>query len=299
MASAKTWMIAMRLPSTLLALASTIMGTALASWEGKWNLWVSLLAALTATMLQIIANLANDYGDYLRGANVGAYINPHRAEQAGFVSLKQLKSAIVCLVLLTLVVGLVLLRVAGLSGSSWVLLASLGLIAITAALTYTLGHRPYGYAGWGDVSVLFFFGLVGVLGTTYLHTQQWQWAHTLPALSCGCLAVAILNLNNIRDIERDAQVGKKTLVVRMGRQAAHYYQWALLLVSIMMAAVFTSRHYYSPWQWLFVGAVPSLIQNGMMTMRLAPAQLSIALQQLVLTQLFFVLLFSVGLGLST
>ena len=299
MASIRTWIIATRLPSVLLALASIVMGTSLAIWEGKWNVWVSLLAALTATMLQIIANLANDYGDFLRGANVGEYINPHEVEQPGLVSLKQLKRAIVWVVLLTLGAGLALLQAAGLSGPSFVLLVLLGVIAIIAAITYTIGHKPYGYAGWGDVAVLLFFGLVGVLGTVYLHTQRWRWAHTLPALSCGCLAVAVLNVNNIRDIKLAAQVGKKTLVVRMGRRAALYYQWALLAVGIIMAAAFTIRHYNSPGQWLFAGAIPSLIQSGVMTMQLTTTQLDVLLQRLVLAQLFFVLLFSTGLVLST
>lgn len=288
----------MRLPSVLLALASIVMGTSLAIWEGVWNIWISLLAALTATMLQIIANLANDYGDFLRGANVEEYVHPNEAGKAGFVSPRQLRIAIVWLVLFTLGTGLALLQVAGLSGLPFILLALLGVIAIIAAITYTIGRSPYGYAGWGDVSVLFFFGLLGVLGTVYLHTQQWRWTYILPALSCGCWAVAVLNVNNIRDMKLDAQVGKKTLVVRMGKRAALYYQWVLLVTGVVMAVVFTTRHYHSPWQWLFVGAVPSLIQNGVMTVRLAPTQLGTELQRLVLVQLLFVLLFSIGLVLS-
>ncbi|MEM7055675.1 MAG: 1,4-dihydroxy-2-naphthoate octaprenyltransferase [Bacteroidota bacterium] len=299
MASIRTWLIAMRLPSVLLTLSSSLMGTSLAIWEGKWNAWVSILAAFTAIMLQIIANLANDYGDFLRGANVEEYIHPNGIEQPGFVSLRQLRTAIVWLVLFTVGTGLALLQVAGLSGPSFILLALLGVIAIIAAITYTIGRKPYGYAGWGDVSVLFFFGLLGVLGTVYLHTQQWRWAHVLPALSYGCLAVAVLNLNNIRDIKLDAQVGKKTLVVRMGRRAALYYHWALLTLGIIMAAIFTMIHYNSPWQWLFVAAIPSLVRNGIMTMRLAPTQLGAELQRLVLMQLLFVLFFSIGLVLSS
>lgn len=299
MASIRTWIIAMRLPSVLLALASIVMGTSLAIWEGAWNIWISLLAALTATMLQIIANLANDYGDFLRGANVEEYVHPNGVEQSGFVSLRQLRITIVWLVLFTLGTGLALLQIAGLSGASFFLLALLGVIAIIAAITYTIGRNPYGYAGWGDLSVLFFFGLLGVLGTVYLHTQQWRWTYILPALSCGCWTVAVLNVNNIRDMKLDAQVGKKTLVVRMGRKAALYYHWALLAIGIVVAATFTMSHYSSPWQWLFVGAIPSIVQNGVLTMRLPPTQLSTELQRLVLVQLLFVLLFSIGLVLSS
>lgn len=288
----------MRLPSILLAFNSIMLGTALAICEQKWHVGITLLALLTAAMLQITANLANDYGDFVRGANVAPYVNPTQADQVGFVSLKQLNKAIVWLVLLTLGAGLLLLRVAALSVSLFVLFALLGLLAIIGAITYTRGPRPYGYAGWGDVSVLFFFGIVGVLGTAYLHTHQWRWMYTLPALSCGCLAVAVLNVNNIRDIQQDAQVGKNTLAVRMGRRGACYYQWGLLLISMMVATAFTILHYHNPWQWLFIGVIPGLASNAMRTLQQPTASLDGVLQQLILIQFFFVVLFSIGLVLS-
>ncbi len=296
MPSIKTWLVVVRLPSVILALTSVMLGTMLAIWEGKWNVWVALLAALTGSLLQILANLGNDYGDWLHGANVGGRVGD--PNQHGLVNLKQLKQAILFTCLITLVGGLWLLKLANLDVRTFIGFVLIGVMAIIAAISYTMGTRPYGYRGWGDLSVLIFFGFVGVLGTAYLHTKTWHWAYTLPAFSCGCFAVAVLNVNNIRDIQLDAAVGKKTWVVRIGRKAACYYQWALLSLGSLLLIIFTLSHYQRPWQWLFLVLMPRILQNGFMTMRLAPNQLDRVLQRLVMAQFFLLLLFGLGLAMS-
>jgi 1,4-dihydroxy-2-naphthoate octaprenyltransferase len=268
----------------------------LAIWEGQWNPWIALWALLTGALLQIIANLANDYGDFLHGAGVGNRVGV--STQNKLVSLNQLKQAILVVCLVTSVCGLLLLKSAHIPGSIFILFVIIGCMAIIAAITYTMGPKPYAYLGLGDLAVMSFFGFVGVLGTAYLHTKAWHTAYMLPALSAGSLAVAVLNLNNIRDQKLDAAVGKKTLVVRMGREAALYYQWVLLGLAIILLVIFTWRYYQRPWQWLFLVIVPRLIQNGWMTKRLAPAQLDLVLQRLVVSQLLFLWLFGVGLVLS-
>jgi 1,4-dihydroxy-2-naphthoate octaprenyltransferase len=268
----------------------------LAIWEGQWNAWIALLAVLTGSLLQVIANLANDYGDFLHGAGVGDRVG--KTTENKLVSLKQLKQAILVVCLVTLVCGLLLLQLAHIPGSIFILFIIIGGMAIIAAITYTMGPKPYAYLGLGDLAVLLFFGFVGVLGTAYLHTKIWHAAYMLPALSAGSLAVAVLNLNNIRDQKLDAAVGKKTLVVRMGRGAAIYYQWMLLGLAIILLLIFTWRYYQRPWQWLFLVIVPRLIQNGWMTKRLAPAQLDLVLQRLVVSQMLLLWLFGVGLVLS-
>jgi 1,4-dihydroxy-2-naphthoate octaprenyltransferase len=290
--SFKTWLIALRLPSILLATSSSMMGSVLAVWEGPWKLWVSLLAWVTAALLQLIANLANDYGDFVRGAGVEG-----RVSQAGGqgLSLQQIRRALVCLVLLAVVAGLTLLKVAHLTTYAWVGFVVLGGICIIAAISYTMGSKPYAYLGLGDLAVFLFFGVVGVAGTAYIHTQTWHTSYLLPMLTCGCLSVAVLNLNNIRDMHEDRQVSKNTLVVRMGRKFAIIYQWVLLLAGISSLCVFTWLHYQSHWQWLFLMITPRLIQSGIMTMRLPTNQLSGVLQQLVLACFYLVVLFSVGI----
>jgi 1,4-dihydroxy-2-naphthoate octaprenyltransferase len=282
----------------MLALSSIVMGTALGIASKHWNIWISVLAAVIAAVLQIIANLANDYGDFLRGAGVGSRINNTSLSAEGSISLQQIKRALFLLVGFAVVCGLALLYVSHLSQHQFIQFTVLGIIAIIAAITYTMGPRPYAYTGLGDIFVFIFFGLVGVLGTAYLHTKAWNFAYIWPAISCGCFSVAVLNINNIRDLDEDAQIGKKTLVVRMGRKAALYYQWILLSIGILGACIFTLQHYHRPIQWIFLAVLPQLAQNGMLTMRLPANQLDGLLQRLVIAQLSFVLLFSIGVVLS-
>lgn len=295
MVNIKIWLVAMRLPTILLAICSVIMGSVLAFWEGKCNAWVVVWSIITASLLQIIANLANDYGDFVRGAGVGGRVV---AKGEDGLTLAQLRVGLTWLVILTVGSGLTLLNVSGLIGGSFLKFALLGAISILAAITYTMGPKPYAYIGLGDISVFLFFGLIGVAGTAYLHTQIWNNAYLLPSISCGCLSVAVLNLNNIRDLQLDAEVGKRTLVVRTGRRVAICYQWLLLLGSVGALVAFTLIYYHNLWQWLFLIGVPRLIQNGIMTMRLGPDQLDDVLQRLVLAYLFFVLLFGAGILLG-
>lgn len=292
MPTIKTWLIALRLPSTLLAASSIMMGSVLAVLEDKWKAWISLLAWITASLLQLIANLANDYGDFKRGANVEGRVSGATGHG---LTLAQVRYALVWLVILAILLGLTLLKIADLTPHLLVGFVVLGGICIIAAIVYTMGSKPYAYLGLGDLAVFLFFGVVGVAGTAYLHTHVWHMSYLLPIATCGCLSVAVLNLNNIRDINEDRQVSKNTLVVRMGRKFAIGYQWVLLLVAISSLCAFTLLHYRSHWQWLFVIVIPRLIQNGIMTMRLPTTQLSDVLQRLVLAYFCCVLLFSVGI----
>lgn len=298
MPSIKTWLIVIRLPSLILALSSIIMGTALGIASKQWNIWISVLTAITASVLQIIANLANDYGDFLRGGGVGSRVNNTPSVTEGSISLQQIKRALFWLIGFAVVCGLVLLYISNLSQHQFIQFTILGIIAIVAAITYTMGPRPYAYTGLGDIFVFIFFGLLGVLGTAYLHTKTWNTSYIWPAVTCGSFSVAVLNLNNIRDVGEDAPIGKKTLVVRIGKTAALYYQWMLLAIGVFGLIIFTLQHYHRPIQWIFLAALPKLIQNGMLTMRLPANQLDPLLQRLVIVQLSFVLLFSVGLIIS-
>lgn len=223
----KTWLIALRLPSILLATTSSMTGSVLAVWEGQWKLSIALFACITATLLQLIANLANDYGDFIRGAGVQG-----RVSQAGgeSLSLQQLRRALAGLVLLAIIAGLILLWIANLKFPVLVGFVIGGGLCIIAAIGYTMGSKPYAYLGLGDLAVFLFFGVVGVAGTAYLHTQGWYMSYMLPMVACGCLSVAVLNTNNIRDVYEDQQVSKNTLVVRMGRKFALRYQWVLLKI---------------------------------------------------------------------
>lgn len=291
------WLHAMR-PRTLpLALASIILGTFLAAADGALRWPVALLCALTAVLLQILSNLANDYGDSIHGADHVQRAGPARAVQSGQVSSQTMRRAMLLFAVLSAVSGLVLLWAAlGPQALLYLLLfLLLGAAAIGAAISYTAGKKPYGYAGLGDVAVLLFFGWVGVLGTYFLQAQQLPAVLLLPATSCGLLAVAVLNVNNIRDIESDRQAGKRSIPVRLGARYARIYHWLLLAAAVVTALLYVLFTYESPWQFLFLLALPLLWRNGSAVARThSPLALNPLLKQMSLTTLFFVITFGLG-----
>ncbi|GAB2964789.1 1,4-dihydroxy-2-naphthoate polyprenyltransferase [Hymenobacter coalescens] len=291
------WVSAFR-PRTLpLALASILMGGFLAASRHEFNGAVIGLAALTTVLLQVLSNLANDYGDSQNGADSVHREGPQRAVQSGAISPRQMKQGMAVFGAASLAAGLLLLWVALGSSGMWLFMGFLllGLGAIWAAVNYTAGARPYGYAGLGDVSVFLFFGLVGVCGSFFLQTRELPYAVLLPAVSLGCFSAAVLNVNNIRDMRSDELAGKITVPVRLGPRLARVYHALLLLLGLGAAAAYVLLNYHSPWQWLFLGAVPLLAFNGVQVWRRQQSmQLDPLLKQMAMSTLLFVLLFGVG-----
>ena len=291
------WISAFR-PRTLpLALASILTGGFLAKATGHFNGAVVGLAALTTILLQILSNLANDYGDSQNGADSVHRQGPQRAVQSGAITPAEMKRAMWGFGTAALASGTALLLLAlGFEGA-WVLLVFfvLGLSAIWAAVNYTAGSRPYGYAGLGDVSVFLFFGIVGVCGTYFLQAHRLPPAVLLPAAALGCFATAVLNVNNIRDIVSDKLAGKITVPVRLGPRRARGYHWALLLLGVAAAVAYVLFNYHSPWQWLFVLSLPLFFFNGTQVwQRQDSMQLDPLLKQMALSTLVFTLLFGIG-----
>lgn len=237
----KPWLIAFRLRTLPLATASILLGCGLAALHGAHSWPVSVLAVLTAIFLQILSNLANDFGDFENGADLAGRVGPDRMVASGTIAPSAMKKAMWVFALFALASGVALLWVAfGGFTLPFLALFLLGLAAIAAAVKYTAGRNPYGYAGLGDVSVLLFFGLIAVLGTYYLHAQRLQADLLLPALGMGLLSVAVLNLNNMRDRESDARAGKRTIPVRFGAQAAVRYH-TLLVLTALLALLYYAR----------------------------------------------------------
>jgi 1,4-dihydroxy-2-naphthoate octaprenyltransferase len=291
------WISAFR-PRTLpLALASILTGGFLAKSAGQFNWPVVALAALTTILLQILSNLANDYGDSQNGADSVHRQGPVRAVQSGAITPAEMKRAMWGFGIAALASGVALLLVALGFQAVWVLLTFfvLGLSAIWAAVNYTAGARPYGYAGLGDVSVFLFFGIVGVCGTYFLQTRNLPLVVLLPAAALGCFATAVLNVNNIRDIVSDKLAGKITVPVRLGPQHARRYHWLLLVLGVGAAVVYVALNYRSPWQWLFVLSLPLFLFNGRQVWaRQESMQLDPLLKQMALSTLVFTLLFGLG-----
>ena len=295
----KAWIEAAR-PRTLpLAVASIAMGGFLAGFQGSFNWVIFLLTVATTISLQILSNLANDYGDSQHGADHQHRMGPPRMVQIGAISAASMKRAIRIAVLLTLLWGLALLFVSmDPQAPSFYVFLVLGIVAIIAAINYTSGPRPYGYSGFGDFSVVVFFGLLGVLGSYYLQTLSFKWENILPAISCGLFATAVLNINNIRDLESDQQAGKLSIPVRIGRKAATRYHWGLLVTALGCSILFVQLDYRSPWQWLFLVIVPLLWANAKAVANKEGLELDPYLKQMALTTLLYVLTFGAGLILS-
>lgn len=204
-----TWVRACR-PRTLpLSVAPVVVGTALSGRAA--SLWVAVVAAAAAMALQVVSNLVNDLEDGVRGADGPARRGERRAVASGAVTPAQMKRAIVVVIFAAIALGGVLVVRGG-----WPIVA-IGLGSLVGAVLYTAGPRPLGWVGLGEPTVAFFFGPVAVGGTVFLHTGHTDAAVLLAACGLGLLAAAVLVVNNIRDREGDAAVGKKTLVVRFGR----------------------------------------------------------------------------------
>jgi 1,4-dihydroxy-2-naphthoate octaprenyltransferase len=291
------WISAFR-PRTLpLALASILTGGFLAKAHGQFNGAVVALAALTTILLQILSNLANDYGDSQNGADSVHRQGPQRAVQSGAITPAEMKRAMWGFGAASLASGIALLLVALGFAGVWVLLAFfvLGLSAIWAAVNYTAGSKPYGYAGLGDASVFLFFGIVGVCGTYFLQTHTLPLAVILPAAALGCFATAVLNVNNIRDIVSDKLAGKITVPVRLGPQHARRYHWLLLVLGVGAATVYVALTYHSPWQWLFLLSLPLFLFNGRQVWaRQESMKIDPLLKQMAMSTLAFTLLFGLG-----
>ena len=273
------------------------MGSFLAASHQKFNLPVVLLCALTTILLQVLSNLANDYGDSQHGADSLHREGPKRAVQAGAISASEMKRGMLITGIMSLISGILLLYVAfGLEGIYlFLVFLGLGLLCIWAAVSYTAGNNPYGYAGLGDISVFVFFGLVGVLGTFFLQTQEFLSQVIWPAASLGFFSTGVLNINNIRDIRSDELAGKRSVPVRLGPKLARVYHWLLLLAGLGCAFIYVVQQYKSLWQFLFLLTLPLFIYNGIRVYKLqTPAQLDPYLKQMALSSMLFVLLFGIG-----
>jgi len=255
----KKWIKAARLRTLPLSLAGIILAGFLAAYYGKFDAVIFALSLLTAVLFQILSNFANDYGDGVKGTDNENRIGPARALQSGEISPEQMKRAVYITAFLSFVSAVVLVTYSfGFSHLPAILIyLILGIGAIVAAIKYTVGNKAYGYFGFGDLFVLIFFGLVSVMAGTYLYTHTWDWTLVFPALSIGMLSMAVLNLNNMRDLESDKLSGKNTLPVKLGLEKAKKYHIILIVFPFFFTQAYIFHHLRSPWQWLF--ALPYLL----------------------------------------
>jgi 1,4-dihydroxy-2-naphthoate octaprenyltransferase len=296
----KKWIKAFRLRTLPLAIACVGMGSFLAAGFHHYQWQVMALTILTTLFLQILSNLSNDYGDFVNGADHVERKGPSRAVQSGEITPEAMKNMIYVFVGLSLISGLSLLAISVGLNLTFLLFLVLGIGAIAAAIYYTMGSNPYGYAGLGDISVFIFFGLVAVCGTYFLHAGFLNWTIILPAFTCGLFSVGVLNVNNIRDIESDLSAGKKSIPVRLGRRKAVVYHWMIIIGGFAAALVFTLLNFQSVWQFAFFLSLPLFLKNTIAVTKYKEASLlDPYLKQLALSTLLFVILFGVGFVMSS
>jgi len=291
----KYWIKAFRLRTLPLGVMSIGMGSLLAYADGNFSWFIYGLTLLTTSLLQILSNVANDYGDSINGADNEYREGPDRQTQIRSISPQSMKRAMYILATLSIVCGISLLIISNVAIGILIGFLVLGLICVAAAIRYTAGDNPYGYAGLGDLSVLVFFGWVGVLGSYFLQTQSFHWPYVLPATSCGLFMVGVLNINNIRDIYSDKKAGKFSIPVRLGRDNAVFYHWGLLLLGLVLAIVFVILNYREAIQFLFLITIPFLIINARsVSIKKEAMALDPYLKQMVLTTVVFVISFGAG-----
>ncbi len=298
MASPSAWITAFRLRTLPLALSSVILGSFLAYYNHSFHWSILILAVVTTLFLQILSNLANDYGDAVHGVDNHGRIGPQRGIQKGEITLKEMKAAVILFIGLSFISGVLLLFIAfrNYNFAYGVFMFLIGIAAIGAALKYTVGKNPYGYAGLGDFAVFIFFGLVGVLGTFFLHTHFVGVPEILPAMSVGFFSTGVLNLNNLRDRDNDAAFGKHTIVVKLGVNKAKLYHTSLIMSGMICAVVYSIFSNAGMWQWIYVLTFPLLIRSIVVVRKNNdPALLDPELKKLAISTLLFSVLFGVGL----
>jgi 1,4-dihydroxy-2-naphthoate octaprenyltransferase len=284
------WILAAR-PRTLpVSIAPVLVGTAVAFVEGEWRSGPALAAGFGALLLQIGSNLANDVFDFEKGADTEDRIGPPRAAQSGLLTPAALRVGMAVVFALATLAGLYLAWVAG----PWIL--AVGAISILAAIAYTGGPFPLAYHGLGDLAVFVFFGLVAVVGTTWVQTGEQSGLAWICALPVGALATNILVVNNLRDVETDRIAGKRTLAVRMGRQGARAEWVGLAGLAYATPLVLWAVTGASPWVLLPIASLPRAVRLfGVILSSEEGPVLNQALADTAQLAFLFSLLFAIGL----
>ncbi len=290
----KSWIKAFRLRTLPLAISGWLVGISLAGNSVDLNSTIATLSLVTAIFLQILSNLANDYGDATSGVDTNR-TGEERMVSSGKITSKAMKIAMIIFSTLALFSGLFLLYFTFPDDlKSATIFLSLGLIGIASAIKYTVGRNPYGYAGFGDVFVFIFFGLVLVFGTYYLQVRELNWQILLPATSLGLFSVGVLNVNNIRDIESDKASGKNSIPVRIGREKAVVYHRFLLTGGLLSSTFYVFLNYHSWINLLFVLVGVLLLKNMNAVANIPSKKLDPYLKQMAISVLLFSILFSLG-----
>ncbi|WP_370476452.1 1,4-dihydroxy-2-naphthoate octaprenyltransferase [Tamlana flava] len=291
------WVSAIRLRTLPLSISGIILASCLAYYNGvfKWEIFV--LAILTTLSFQILSNLANDYGDGVKGTDNENRIGPERAIQSGKISPEELYNAIKINVLISIGLAFALIFLALGTKHFWLTMTFfvLGVASVGAALRYTIGKNAYGYRGLGDIFVFAFFGLVSVIGCYVLYAKQLDHVTFLPAITIGLLSTAVLNLNNMRDRQSDEQSNKITLAVKLGEKSVKLYHNFLIILAMGSSGLFGVLYYTSPFNLIFaVAYLPLIFHLKKVNTTENPKNLDPELKKLALTTVVLAILMGIG-----
>lgn len=297
-ANVKLWIHAFRLHTLPLAASGIFLGNIIALGLGNFNWNIFLLSLLTAILLQILSNLANDYGDTKHGVDNPDRVGPERIMQSGKVSVAGMKKMLGIFIALCLLVGILLLVVSlpVIGWPAFIILLITGLASIWASYNYTASKNPYGYKGWGDLFVFIFFGLVCVFGAYYLQTGLFNPIAILAAAGIGFYSAAVLNINNLRDMETDIKTGKNSIPVILGKKGGRIYHLTLLLLGSLSFLVFGWFFFVHPFQFIFLTPILAILINSLEVYRdIPPQQMTDNLKKMSLLTLMLVISFGLSL----
>lgn len=248
------WLAAARLRTLPLSVSGILVGNGIAYLEGNFSWAIFIFALLTTIAFQVLSNFANDYGDGVKGTDNDQRLGPKRVLQQGLLSKTALKRGIQLTSGISLFLALILIYLA-FGSADWgkaLFFISLGVASIIAAIKYTVGDTAYGYYALGDIFVFFFFGGVSVLGSYYLQTQTFVLLLILPAASIGLLSTAVLNLNNLRDMDNDQLYNKLTVPLLLGFDKGRMYQVILIVSAFILSIIYAFLKAESMFPYLFL-----------------------------------------------
>ena len=304
------WLQAARLRTLPLSISGILLGSFIARWRlvhigENWDWRIFALAMLVTLLYQVLSNFANDYGDGVRGTDRFRDKNAEkRAIASGIISVKQMKMAVISTAILAMIMTIGLLYTAFFSHYilEFYVFIGLGILCILAAVGYTMGKKPYGYLGLGDIMVFIFFGWISVGGSYFLFTKAWSWDILLPASAIGMLSVAVLNLNNMRDLESDKLAGKNTLALRLGFKRAMIYQIVLMQLPLILVLIFLLKNelqikgnYYA--FMVMVLFFPMTAMRRKIMKAKLPKELDPFLKQVGIITLMMAILLAIGLNI--
>lgn len=297
MRNLKAWISACRLRTLPLSISGAFVGSGIAYSRDLFDGSIFILTILTTLSLQILSNLANDYGDGIKGTDNQHRIGPERALQSGKISPKQMRNAIVFNVILCLilVISLIYLAFGSEQFLTSIVFIVLGVLAIIAAIKYTVGASAYGYKALGDLMVFLFFGWLSVLGTYFLYSKQIDFLMLFPASTIGLLSAGVLNLNNMRDIESDRLSNKQTLAGYLGLKKAKLYQQLLVGVAMLLIGFYSFLELNSSMYLILISFVPLLLHINSVRKTKAPIEFDPQLKVLALSTVALALLFCVSI----